>query len=541
LSFTTTNYLLTGTFATAITQPSTIYTVSKPAGTTWEELYDGLSATRYSAAFDASGSALIAAGSNLGFAGPKQFLGLKNVRCDIFNGASSSVYVNDSNNNVIFGNAGAGVPAGFTIGAAYNFTSPWLGKLAYFVVYSGVHDNETRTRIMNELSVKYNVSTNAIPLCEYDGDKGITLNAGNVSGWADQSGRGDTNRNAAQGTALNQPAYLANDSDFNGHGSITFGANKLLQTLAFSTAIAQPATYYVVRKFGGAAVREYPFAGIDGTNKHSIFSTFNEFKYINAGLDGPIGAALKNSKFIDAIVFNTTTSIDYTNNSLNGTTTSAGTASCTGLTIGANYNNTSNMYGKIAYLACYQGIHDATTRRRIIGELSIKYDIPVSENRLTDFEFTTSKQLQSWQIKVAAGASFSLTWGDGTTSTQVGDGVTTYTITKDYGSAATRKIWFNMSDYTKLITFNCASNSLSGSLPSFAACINMTYFNCNINSFTGTLPSFATCALLASFYVSINNFSGTLPSFATCTALIDIRVDQCNFSAQYQILVLALI
>ena len=89
----------------------------------------------------------------------------------------------------------------------------------------------------------------------YRADLGVTLNSGNVSALADQSGVGDANRNLSQGTAANQPPWNASDTHFNGHSSIG-PYNNVAQTLpavgAWSVAPPGTGTLFAVFRTGGA-------------------------------------------------------------------------------------------------------------------------------------------------------------------------------------------------------------------------------------------------------------------------------------------------
>jgi len=147
-------------------------------------------------------------------------------------------------------------------------------------------------------------------------------------------------------------------------------------------------------------------------------------------------------------------------------------------------------------------------------------DGPVTEPTGDLFNFTTTDTTQSWTLKLTAGATYQFDWGDGTGVYSYAGTGADQTITHNYAAAGTYAIKLWIDDPTKVLTFNCSSNGLSGILPSLAACTALVNFDCSANSFSGTLPSFATCTALVNFACYRNSFSGTLPSFATCTALV---------------------
>jgi len=82
-------------------------------------------------------------------------------------------------------------------------------------------------------------------------DAGITYGSGSsVSGWADQSGNGNS---FAQGTASKQPTFVA--SGINGRPSLQFAAGNS-QTMTVSTNFPAPVTVlYVARMTGGTMGR----------------------------------------------------------------------------------------------------------------------------------------------------------------------------------------------------------------------------------------------------------------------------------------------
>lgn len=76
----------------------------------------------------------------------------------------------------------------------------------------------------------------------YRADLGATVGSGTITGWADQSGVGDANRNMVSiGTA---PTYNASDATFGGQPSISLGFNNGLLSGTWNTTYSSPFTVY---------------------------------------------------------------------------------------------------------------------------------------------------------------------------------------------------------------------------------------------------------------------------------------------------------
>ncbi len=84
-------------------------------------------------------------------------------------------------------------------------------------------------------------------LAWYRADRGTTIATG-VSAWNDQSGTGDSNKNALQGTGANQPTLNASDAAFNNQKTITFSSTQSLSTGTWSVAATQALTIFIVAK-----------------------------------------------------------------------------------------------------------------------------------------------------------------------------------------------------------------------------------------------------------------------------------------------------
>ena len=82
-------------------------------------------------------------------------------------------------------------------------------------------------------------------LAWYRADLGVTTATG-VSGWADQSGNGDANRDLAQATAGLQPTLISSDAAYGGQPTISFAAQYLARAGAWSAAPTTPITIVVV-------------------------------------------------------------------------------------------------------------------------------------------------------------------------------------------------------------------------------------------------------------------------------------------------------
>ena len=148
------------------------------------------------------------------------------------------------------------------------------------------------------------------PLAYYDADKGVTLNGSTVSSWADSSGSGDANRTVVQATQAAQPLYTAKDSDFNGHGSLTFSGAQQMRSGTWST---QPvaATHYLVGKFTQVSGAHVAVGCIDGAHHVCYFADSNIHLLNNID----ITAAYSYGLSVLAFVVNSTTSAVYVNNS----------------------------------------------------------------------------------------------------------------------------------------------------------------------------------------------------------------------------------
>ncbi len=91
----------------------------------------------------------------------------------------------------------------------------------------------------NQSLAKFNPSNYGTVLTWLKNGTGITLNAGNVSNWADQSGNGN---DAIETSAANQPFY--NTTGLNSFPTLDFDGNN--DFLTFGTSLGKPANFTVI-------------------------------------------------------------------------------------------------------------------------------------------------------------------------------------------------------------------------------------------------------------------------------------------------------
>jgi hypothetical protein len=75
-------------------------------------------------------------------------------------------------------------------------------------------------------------------------DLGATTGGGTISALLDQSGSGDTNKNAT--ATASQPTYTASDAQYNHQSTFTSAAGKCLFTGTWTIALVQPFTVFFV-------------------------------------------------------------------------------------------------------------------------------------------------------------------------------------------------------------------------------------------------------------------------------------------------------
>lgn len=207
-------------------------------------------------------------------------------------------------------------------------------------------------------------------------DMGITLNGGNVSAWADQSGNGN---NATQGTAGQQPTFNAASSNFSGRPTVS--GNSLDDQLLGTVAVAenQPTTIFLAALANGAATSAVVF---DGANDGSQYvydpsGTHAWTAFAGASLGTAYASNVKSALCVEV---NGASSNVYYNSTINPTTGNMGAQN-----IGSGYSllnsRTSLLYSlgtELAEVIIYNGLLSAADRGTVTRYLGSRYGIVIT-------------------------------------------------------------------------------------------------------------------------------------------------------------------
>jgi hypothetical protein len=366
------DYLATAAFG-ARAHPVTVYLVaSSPSGSTGRFLVDGIGASNrmlVATAFP-SGAPIASSGTNL--------TGLHDVGLDwfllevVFNTTTSTIRLNDIYQ--ISGNTGSQTLTGITMGAAYDFSAPWVGYIAEALYFDGTLSTDNAYTIRRALMAKYKIDyfdpSSITGLRSVFMADALRLRDGEaVSEWLDGYGSYDL----VQATGSKQPIYKR---DIQNHRPIVRfdGSNDFLRSASFA-ALAQQCTVFIVGKHDNATASQIWFDGIGGSNRQLVFSNVTDgVLVINAGTSLNSATDVGTSFVVLSAVFNAGSSAIYKN----GTSVASGAAGSqvlTGYTLGSAYDDSLPFDGDIAEVLVYEGALSTVNRQRVEGYLRTKYTI----------------------------------------------------------------------------------------------------------------------------------------------------------------------
>ena len=210
-------------------------------------------------------------------------------------------------------------------------------------------------------------------LAWYQFDLGyIRLNGVGVSIAYDLGLSGDAARTATQDTQLNQGAFTAIDSDFAGHGSVTFSGNQSLVTGAWNAARSVTTDYYVIKTPPASSTYYNLVDSSDGaTNRHSFSFGPGAAVSLYAGAQVVSSAVPINTVAIVCAIFNGANSKIYLNSTTPIATGNCGAQAFTALRIG-NYQGSYPFTGKVSLISSFNGAEPeelVVARMRYLGRM----------------------------------------------------------------------------------------------------------------------------------------------------------------------------
>lgn len=263
----TDDYLETTSFSSALSQPNTIFVVWQTNSTGTQFAIDGITTTDRNSIYQRSGEIAFYAGSTQEYTRDTPFDWL--ITTALFDGSGSEIWENGDSKAT--GNTGSQSLTGALIGSRVEYRNFLDGDIAEIIIYDRALSFSEQTDVEYYLSRKYGFSMSDAPVTDglvlhLDAGALDLSNDASVAQWDDLSG---FNNDAAQSTAANQPTYKT--GILNGKPVVEFdGTDDYLLTDAFSSAISQPNTVFVVWKTNTTGT-QFAIDGIASGSRHGIF------------------------------------------------------------------------------------------------------------------------------------------------------------------------------------------------------------------------------------------------------------------------------
>lgn len=214
-------------------------------------------------------------------------------------------------------------------------------------------------------------------------DLGVTLNGSQVSQWNDQSNIGDTNRNVFQTTSGQQPTLNAVDAYYNNQSTLSFASasNQVLQSGAWSPAISEPYTIFIIGNDDGSEIAQDWLAASSnpGPVMQDNGTGYYWSLYNGTNLDGPSGGA-DNAPLVFAAAFNGSSSTISISTFTPYATGSLGTPiqlGALGVWLGSAGEYPHYLNGKIAEVIVYDSVLSPMNLCNILTYIEGRYSITI--------------------------------------------------------------------------------------------------------------------------------------------------------------------
>jgi len=211
-------------------------------------------------------------------------------------------------------------------------------------------------------------------------DLGTTIATG-VSQWNDQSGTGDSNKNCAQATGSAQPTLNVMDGQYNNQATLSFasGSSQRLFSGTWASALAIPSTWIVVGHDSMTTSTNVMLDGLSASFRQTAYTTTTNLNLLAGSSVCGAAANVTIPSVIAGSFINPNGSL-YLNNSSTALVTSSLSPWDTlqGVSVGAAYNGSSPMNGKIAEVIAYANTPTAGQLNAIFRYLAYRYGIVAS-------------------------------------------------------------------------------------------------------------------------------------------------------------------
>ncbi|HEX8781157.1 MAG TPA: hypothetical protein VF728_08340 [Nocardioides sp.] len=197
-------------------------------------------------------------------------------------------------------------------------------------------------------------------------------NGATISLWADGSGN---NRHVSQATTANRPTMVTAAAVLNNQKAVDFDTTDALASAAF-TSDAQPHTVVVVGQSDRVGVNGTFFDGISSTNRHAVLKNAANNLDIRSNNAIDMGVPLGNIAHLIIVEFNAGSSKSIVDGVVVNAPSTPGNVALTGITVGARYDGTNSLDGKIAFAGLFDGLLSDAQKANLLAWARGKYATP---------------------------------------------------------------------------------------------------------------------------------------------------------------------
>jgi hypothetical protein len=138
--------------------------------------------------------------------------------------------------------------------------------------------------------------------------------------------------------------------------------------------------------------------------------------------------------------------------------------------------------------------------------------------------YATNDTTQNWTMRVDAGSTYTVDWGDGGADNLTGTGAD-QAITHNYAAAGTYTIRWTFSDATKVRIYYGNGNSvLTGDIGDLAGMTGMQYLNLSLTAVTGDIGDLAGMTGMRYLYLSLTAVTGDIGDLAGMTGMRQLNL-----------------